>query len=209
MKNSKLQLPLSLIIISLFCACSDMTINSPEKYLEVISENKTNISDSIAIEGLIFTLQYLPKEYIAFRSYGKTIKEYNNNENLTKQYEGLQFFEFTIFNPEGRTSVSLNDRYLNTESEEFSTYLDFSIQQDFSLLDGSDKLSCCYLHREISDAITNRIKFTLAFPENINPKTDLYQDKTLEFNSWKLNLEEIKLSISASSIQSLPEFKIK
>lgn len=198
---------LCIYILCLFiiAGCESSIINSPVKYVTYLDEHSVDVSDSVQMNDLIFSLRYLPQDYIALHAYGAEVFV-DSMDRIMENYSGFEYYEFTIFCPSGKTKEKLLSLYSGQNIEDLDTYINFGIQQDFEIVkDNSDAMSCAYLHREVSDAITNRIKYTLAFPA-IERASDGIRE--INFKPSKLTIEPIKLSLSNQQIESLPQLKI-
>lgn len=207
MKRNK-KILISLIIMQVFLSgCSDNVFRSPEKYVAYLKKNEENVSDSVNVNGLIISAKYIPVEYLALNSQGVE-KFKTNREELLNNYAGMEYFECNFWLPDQKTSEYLKSNYKQKDAIDFDTYFNFSIQQDVRLIIEKDTLPCNYLHREISDAITNRIKYTIAFRVEKSDHAPVF-DRIIFIDSDQFGLNNILLHISAEEIEALPQLKIK
>jgi len=197
----------SLILIGITTGCNDSIISSPAKYVAFLKENSSGITDSITIEGLIISIKFVPPELLALNSYGSE-KFKSNYDEIIKGYKDMEYYEYNLYKPDQKTTDYLKNLNAPLDTTDFAVYLNFNIQNDFQLAIGKDTFPCLYLHREISEAITNRIKYTLAFPVIKNSNLKL-SDRSIILNSNTLGLKKIKLTILSNEIELLPQLKIK
>ena len=210
MKSNK---PKYLILAGFFAmafymaGCDNNNISTPEKYVSYIKENEKSFSDSVEVNGLHVFVKYLPAEYVALMgSDRETFME--NKDALIKNYLGAEYYELDLFKPDDKTSKYLKTLADSMEESAYDAYYNFSFQNDLQLKIGNEVLPCKYLHREISDAITNHVKYTLAFnvPNDID---SALTDRIIMINSNVFKLNNLNIPITASQIASVPQLKIK
>lgn len=193
------------LCLILTAGCESSIISSPVKYVAYLDEHSVDVSDSVLVEDLIFSIRYLPQDYIALHAYGAKMFA-DSMDRIMENYSGFEYYEFSIFSPSEKTKEKLLTLYSGQNIEDFDTYINFGIQMDFEIMkDNGDAQPCAYLHREVSDAITNRVKFTLAFPVSERENDGI---RMVSFKPSKLTIEPIILSLSNKQIESLPQLKI-
>jgi len=189
----------------LIAACSQHSISFTD-YLRGVHQYEKELTVTDSINGLYISAEYLPPVVMALREAGNSENLKSDYSNLTKNYETADYFELSLWNNAKPTKESLREHFKSIDSSEtaFEQYLDFGIQNDIKLLAGHDTLPCSYLHREISDAITNRMQYTISFEgENKNAGSD----KILLLQLERLETQNIQLTISKEKIANIPSVK--
>ncbi len=203
-KNSTYSL--LLLIIPAVWGCNKTSISDPLEYVMLVNKMKPANTISVMKNDLQFSACYLPIEYLAIISLDSTEGFEKNYRSLFNEYKGAEYYEYTISKEEKNSKRYLQEINSQLPSEDFETYISFNIQNDFSLIIDNDTIPCSYLHREISDAITNKIKYTLVFTLN---QKDSISDRVVYLNSEILNLKDVNILISNYTISLTPPFKIK
>lgn len=179
------------------------------KFFEKLQQKEYDLVDTDSAGDLQITLEYLPHAVMALREAGdiETLKE--SYSSLVKNYEGSEFYELKIVNPVKSTRKSLETLFHSADSSQsaFELYADFGIQQDIKLVLGADTIPCTYLHREISETITNTFKYTIAFESLRFEESVDDKDRILIVNSKNFQLPNIRLVIEGTQIASLPTIK--
>ena|SRR6266446_1637275 len=186
--------------------CSERSV-SFNQYLENVHRYEKNLTISDSVFGLTISAEYLPPLLMALREARSAENLRNNYKGLTKNYEDADYFELTLSKQSSSTKDYLQQFFHGEDSSQtaFEQYIDFGIQRDIKLLRGRDTLACAYLHREISDALTNKLQYTISF--ELDKSHENLFDRTIYLNSKNIGLRNVNLLISVDKIRNIPTIK--
>jgi len=158
----------------------------------------TRIEDSIQFE-----LTYIPVEIIALQGSGSVEKYKDQYPSILSDYNELEYYKLVISSLKSSTRSHLMGQFTGL-SDESDAYLDLLIQKDIYFLSNADTIRCAYMHKEVSESITNQLNYTIAFPFSAVTR----KDRTIELKSQFMNFRNIRFVITENSIQSIPKIKI-
>lgn len=208
MKNKANKLSNAIIFIWLFTnlwfymGCMNNEFHNPKKYVEYINKEDDKIINATDLGDVTVSVKYLPSEYLALLASGKGME----GKSSVEQYEGSEYFELSIWSKERKTQELLREKAVDFEGDAFDVYFNFGIQRDIILKVNDNDFPCTYLHREISDAITNVIKYTLAFNTG---ELEVTGDRNVSIRLNQFGYGVIDLVIAQKAIDNLPQLKIQ
>lgn len=185
------------------CMLNDNS-STAEDMTDYITSPKNNLSETVSANGLNFKVQFEPVDFLIYKERSDEIKVAEDLETLRPAYTELEYYNFEIFADNKNTREYLSTLFIDTEMD-FINYLDFSIQGDIYLVQGLDSFACSYLHREISDAITNKIHYLLGFSSSEIKKSD----RNIYIKSRFNEVPDLSFIVSNDQIESMPHLKIK
>jgi len=199
----------SLFIVCLW-GCGNGDYLSLKDYLKERQRDSTKFSTYTTVGGLQITAAYIPSIIMAFREAGSIEALNAEPKDIEKNYQGAEFFDFHITKLDESTKKYLKRRFVSPDSSEssFEEYLDFEIQRDLSLIIDRDTFPCAYLHREISESITNVLNYTLSFELPMDSPWIAKQDQKIVLNSSQLEMNHIELVVSKNQIELLNSIKL-
>lgn len=179
-------------------------------YLAWVNEHKEHLSDSDSVDDLLLAVEYLPTPIMALREVGDVETLKKEYSNLTKNYEGTEFYEIKISSLNQSTRKSLQKRFAGADTSytAFEQYANFGVQDDIKLIIDQDTLPCSYLHREISDPLTNIFKYTVAFEPIQDKGITSVPDRKILISSASIQIQTM-LIIPGHQIASLPTIKTR
>ncbi|HYV95290.1 MAG TPA: hypothetical protein VE978_26175 [Chitinophagales bacterium] len=191
--------------------CGDKGSLSLSEYFDYVHKNEGRLTTRDSARGIIVSVEYLLPAILALREAGSLQNLSSQYQTLINNYKDADYFELTLSKSDQSTRKYLKTLYSDQDTSQsaFEEYIDFGIQNEIQLLRGNDTIPCAYLHREISESISNKFKYTVSFVTDStqwNSKTQA--DRAIIFNSQKLGIRNIKLSISSKQIQSFPTINI-
>lgn len=195
--------------ICLTCACLAILMaacqpaeRSPGDYTRWLAENQTQLSTQTTQSGLLFSLNYLPADWLALREAGA-----ENTEALGKvrqEYGGLEYYRLRVALQSGQGDV-LQFRAAGTdEYYQRVEYFSFGLQHDIYLLAGQDTLPCRLFHFERNYGAAPYMDFMLGFEE----KEGNNFDHTLMYHERVYSNILLTLTIPKENIQRIPKLKI-
>jgi len=198
------------IVTFYISGCGSKSAISLQEYFELLHKKESYITATDSSKGIIISAKYLPPSVMALQEAGRIDNLKSQYQNLIKNYEDADYFEYTLTKGNESTRKYLQKLFNGPDSSQnaFEEYIDFGIQNDIKLVIGSDTLQCAYLHREISEAMSNKLTYTLSFVNSPAQNSSSEPDRIIILNSSKLRLENIKLKISGKQIESLPPLKL-
>jgi len=196
--------PVILIIFSaIFYCCSSKENITVDGMIEYVENEDNTLINKVKYEIFIFSIQYDPLEIIALRG-SNSIEEFKlNYPSNIEPYNELEYYTFKISSENKSTRHALSALYDGTP-EELTSYIDFIIQNDIKLVQGDDSLSCSYLHKEVSEAITNELSYSIGFVKTAIKNID----RKIILKSNFQEIPDINFIITEKSIQSVPPLKI-
>ncbi len=185
------------------CMLNDNS-STAEDMTDYITSPKNNLSETVTVNGLNLKVQFEPVDFLIYKERSDEIKVAEDLESLRSAYTELEYYNFEILADNKSTREYLSTLFIDTELD-FINYLDFSIQGDIYLVQGLDSVACSYLHREISDAITNKIHYLIGFSSNEIKKSD----RNIYIKSRFKEVPDLSFIVSNEQIESMPHLKIK
>ena len=177
---------------------------SKQAYAAYVNDPSHGFIKSKEIGGLVFEAFYNTPEWMA-------VKEASSDEtkkdlgNLVKEYEGLYYFNFRVKSAkEGEHVLSA----LGKNREDIlaaDSYMNFDMQQDFYLLDGTDTCACVLFAADKTYAVSKVLTFSLAFDKKNNTSNS---DKELVYDDKTFGKGVIRFTILGKDILSIPRLKI-
>lgn len=189
---------------SYMMSCTGTDFYDPKAYSAAVENPDNGLLVKTETNGVEISLQYVPSEMIALNALGSIQKLKENYTKNMAPYEGAEYYDLLLYKPDESTKKYLQG-ISNLGDEKFELMLSFEIQKDISLVLNGDTLACSFLHREISDAITNKIKYSLAF-DMPNPQPS--GNRTILLNCPEFQLKNVALTIQYKNILSAPQLKI-
>jgi hypothetical protein len=183
----------------LFCFACRSSLDVRE-YVHYVESPDNGLRIEKEAGHLKFISQYKPVEYLALQN-----DPAHNPANVSKETEELQGFHYFTFRITSKNGTPVLESKENTE-EHFQklNYAEFSLQRDFSLVEGNDTLPCEIYHFERSYNLSPFSNFILAFPaKNKTGKNDL----TLVYNDNLFGTGKSQFTIKAKDLKGIPGIK--
>lgn len=196
------RLILILLVVIAFGACTRHNLE-PRDYMAWVKDESNGLHVSKQVGQHTFELQYKPYAFEALlHQHGAAVTKAELNKAI-ESLGGLQYFTLTIRSEDKKDpagSVSTDEADYNQRLN----YLMFDMQQDFSLIDGSDTLPCVFYHYERNFNLSPENNILLGFGL---PKKNITNDKTLFYNDQLLNTGPVLLTVKAADIAAVPSLK--
>ena len=175
-----------------------------KEYMSWVENNKPFLSSEKTIEGLVFAALYKPTDYCILQEMDSMT--YNVFKETGKNYEGMQYFVFTIGLKDGKGDLLKSGlQNENMEFDKLVEYMAFAMQNDITLIDGNTELPCELYHFERDFGLRPFCNFYIGFRKQLHSdstsKTIVYKDKL--FNSGI-----VKINIPAERIMAIPKLEI-
>lgn len=178
---------------------------SPKEYISWAHDEAHGLRKSKTLNNIRFEVQYKPAEYIiAMESKGKSIQK-SQYDKRKKELEGMEYFDFRIYPPEGYASIVLYGLSHPSESQSRLNYFSFGMQQDLSLEFESGRNSCKLYHFERASDMAPHRTFVLGFPRNPDSAPDL----TFVYNGQEFNTGPVKLKFEQKDLSNLPQIALQ
>jgi hypothetical protein len=176
---------------------------SSEGYMEFVKDNSHDLAQSKEIGDFVYTVRFLPAEYLVLRELGNDTINKQEFDKKTKEMNELQYFNFMIQNK--AFNQELLRFQLTGENEYYSRieYFSFKMQDDIKLVDGKDTLSCELFHFERTYDIAPYLTFNVAF-KNTNNKTG---GKTFSFDDMIFKNGKINITFDKTIFTNIPKIK--
>ncbi len=184
-------------------SCKNEGISSSE-YIKWVENEGNGLNVSKRYGNYNIMAQYKPIPYQALRQSKIAKPSKNKFKNQLKELEGLDYFNLVI-SLNTNTGDVLKEQ-IESEQDYYNRikYFSFDIQKDLSLTDGSGKTKpCVFSHFERNYGLASSITILMAF-EADNQETD----KTILYKDKVLGLGTVKLLISKSAIEQIPELAL-
>jgi hypothetical protein len=191
---------LLLLVLSFMASCGNKL--PPKEYVNYILNPDNGLYVSSDMNGVKYTLQYQPVEYLvmlqlkSFSIPPDTFKEEYN------RFKGMEHYVFHIDINDMKTLLSKETDSSLTKNN-LLDYLNFKIQKDIKLVEGSDTIPCGISECESGMGMFPYYSFVIGFPMN-----EYQGDREFIFSSKKIRTGDVKLVIKGQSIKNLPKLKM-
>lgn len=201
-------LRLSIILFALlrFPGCGGNEFD-PAEYIQWVENSDHGLKVKKSIGSIDFILQYKPIDYVIVKQAGNGKADKNFMDNEKKQMEDMQYYTFSIAVTDVQADILKYKLGKPEEFEERINYYSSQMQNDLLLIDGKDTLKCLLFHYERNYGLAPFSNFLLAF-ENIKT-AERNCDKTLIYDDAMLGSGQVKLTIKAEDIISIPNLKLE
>jgi uncharacterized protein YuzB (UPF0349 family) len=186
--------------LTLLCSIGCQKTLSTGEYARFIQNPENGLRIEKQKNGVKLTAQYKPLAFLALQN-DPAHKAENISKNI-KEIKGYHYFNFTIGSSDGHTAL-LEGNDSSTRHFNRLSYCEFTMQENFALVDGKDTLPCEMYHFERNYNLAPLNNFILAFPDKgttagkPNDLTLLYEDKLFD-------LGQLEFRIKASDIKNIP-----
>ncbi len=172
---------------------------SPRQYMQWVADKSNGLNVEKRINEFTYGLQYKPLEYVALLDLKKDEISKSELKKKMEEYEGLQYYTFTISTDSQQELLKKN---LSETNEYYGRihYFSFDMQNDLKLIDGKDTLDCELFHFERVYGVAPYARFVLGFP-----LASGNQDKTLFYDEKIFGAGKLYLTIQAKNNNQLPE----
>jgi len=196
---------LILMASTLLSSCGKEQL-APRQYVNWVRDEANGLQVAKQLGDHRFTLLYKPYEYIALmQDKNEQINSSQMNAKIAP-LKGLQYYTLTITTANGEELMRENN---NAESDYYNKldYLVSYMQNDISLIDGKDTLSCALYHFERNYNIgpDNNILLGFEIPENDDSSVS---DKTLVVNDQLFGAGKVMITISGQAISKIPQLQL-
>jgi len=203
-KRVSLYFAASCVTLLLF-ACKPSMLD-PFEYVQWIEDAGNGLKKSKEIDKIEFIVQFKTTDYILLKENSiNPLSEKEKFENEKKELGDLQYFTLKIKTPEGTDPLKF---CLSGQDEYFARvkYYSFEIQNDLSLVDGSDTIQCVLSHFERNYGIAPEITCLVGFPPK-DKKSPSIEDKSLIYYDRVFNNGNLVFAFSKKDISQTPKLK--
>ncbi len=189
-------------MICLF-ACQERTI-TPVEYVNWIRSENNGLLVKKEMGDLTYSIQFKPLTYLALLEHGPQNITKSNITDLTKSYEGLEYYTLQIKGPDHVNDLLSANLPSPDDYAERLEYLSFDFQNDIFLARGIDTLRCQLFHFERNYGSMPKLDFMLGFEpdkENNSDRSILLVDRTYA-------KQVITLNISKNAIDQIPNLNL-
>lgn len=198
------------LILLVVGACSKISKKhlNAEQYMNWVENPKNGLVKVKSMNDEIeFTMQFRPIEHLILINHKK--------DELTSKLlvqekqdigEALQYAKFRISMKNSNERVLSYDLVDESQYTNRIAYMSFDMQNDFSLIEGQDTLSCEMFHFVRNYDLAPYIDFSLGFKAS---KLDDFEDKTFIYDDKIFGLGKLKFHIDKSDLEMIPELLIQ
>lgn len=182
-----------LILFSLL-SCSSKNL-AKEDYINWIQNPDNGLAIRKEIGSFGYELFYKPLPYQLLQANIELsqLEEHKDTQHYTFKIESLDGLD--VLKAGVKDDAEYNNRLF---------YLADYIQQDFSLIQGTDTLSCLFAHYERNYGLAPFAKITLAFEEK---ETSHNLEKTIQFNDPVFGAGPIHFNYTTTVLSNVPNLK--
>ncbi len=175
-------------------SCQKSKNLSPVDYVRWIENPSNGLNVMLEKEEEKYSLQFKPIEYIVAVQERRKHLPKEVFERAKSQMEGLQYFTFRI-NPDESPAAWLDQEKMSAEDYRKNVkHLSFGMQNDMTLIDGIDTLTCLLFHHEQSYKLNSSYTFLLGFEMSeesmFQSKKMIYKDETLGIGTVEFSIKE-------------------
>ena len=201
----KLGLVCQILLIWIFSACSNKAL-APRDYISWVNNPKNGLKVNEDVGDFIFCLQFEPLPYVALREQYKGLTTQKEIDKMIDERKDFQYFTLAIESSDKKTDILKKD--IGSKGDYYARiqYFSYMMQQDLSLVDGTETLPCMLFQFQRDYNMTPFQTFILGFPKSA--KSQKIQDKVLVYQDKVLGLKKVEIKIAASDIEKLPKLKI-
>jgi hypothetical protein len=190
-------------IFLLYCiSCSSGGGLTIEEMKSFSDNEKNNLITKQTFDQMEFTIRYEPVELIALRGASSADEFKKSYPEILQNYSELEYYTLTIKSLTKSTRDKVSELFTGMP-EETDSYFDFEIQNDIQMVQNGDSIPCAYLHKEVSESITNMLTYSIAFG-----KQGIRADRNIVLISRLKDIPNIQFIITQESIESIPALKI-
>lgn len=193
-----------IIIVFCFTGCGKRMVLSPEKYLQYINSEKSNLIVENILNNVSYTAKLQTPEFIAISNSGDKIKNQSDFINEIKYYKNKLNFIFLISDQKNQGNKVKEVLFNKEEYSSFLAYANTDLKNDFKLLNGNDTLFCAMVHMEAANSVAPTIRLTIGFSAI---DTNRIKEYTLVFNDNLFRNGPLKFQYSEEAFNNLPEIK--
>jgi len=172
----------------------------PFEYVKWIDDDANGLNVKKEIGEYEFSVIYKPLEYIVLmETKDQNIKK-DFLQKRMKELGNMQYFTFRVKSKKNREIMRAG---IKSENEYYSRleYFVSDAQDDISLIEGKDTLSCLLYHFERNYGVSPSNSIVLGFEKD---RLENSYDKTLVFNDHVLGVGPICLTLKNNDINKLP-----
>jgi hypothetical protein len=191
-----------LFLIVSVASCGRRALN-PLEYVHYVENPKKGLLIKENVNGLQYTLQYEPVEYVTMREMHALNIDPDTFKMQYQRFKGLEHYTLRI----GRRGIdSILNRQTDTSKLKgaMDSYFDFGIQKDIHLIEGKDTIPCgvCQYEGDMG-GIAPYYSFVLGFTASNykGDRTVFYKDNLFKSGNVKFNIE-------SSDFNAIPDLKM-
>jgi len=191
-------------VIILICSCQKRRL-SPSDYVSFITDSKNELNIRKNVGKYIVRSQYEPVDYLALLEIGKSANSISRSEfeSVKRRFEKLSCFTFSISDTNSGGDLIRSMLKDTLEKRQLTNYLNFEMQKDLLLIQGSDTSACVLFHYEHSYGISSENRFVLGF-ENKNEGLDIISNMKLLFKGQMLDLGTVIFEYKKEYLEKIP-----
>ncbi len=195
------QIPLFLFLFGALVLCSCRRSLPPREYVNYVENPSNGLLLSQKSKGVYYTLQFQPTDYVVMLE----LKSFSiPSETYKIQYDRFKDLEHYVFRIGRRDIDSLVSKSKDTVAKKsLLPYLNFKIQKDIKLIEGTDTVPCAIAQCESNFGMTPYYTIVLGFKAN-----EYSGDREFLFTNTFLNSGNIKIMVSGSKIKRIPKLKL-
>jgi hypothetical protein len=181
-------------------ACSPEQL-MPGQYIRWVEDPENELVASRELDGFSFELQYKPVPYIILMENSGKYPGATQFWKRAAQLNGMQYYTLRISSDQDKDLLKAgirNDNEYYSRLEYFTSIM----QNDISLVSGTDTLACVLFHYERNYNLSPRSNFLLGFENPSGVSTS--GERILVFQDQVFGTGIIKLTIPEQSITDLP-----
>jgi hypothetical protein len=174
----------------------------PREYVRYVENPENGLLVNSKVNGVSYTLQYQPTDYLVMlelKSFSIPPETFQTEYN---RFKGMEHYVFHIDIKEWDSLIS-HAKDTVVVRKGMTEYLDFKIQKDIKLVEGSDTIPCGISECESSMGMYPYYSFVLGF--NVKDKSN---DREFIYGNKNIGTGNIKLTVKSKSIQNIPKLKM-
>lgn len=197
----------SILVVSFIVAgCNNNSSQPIQDVIEFVDaeDNRLKVESVFPNSRLDYQLEYLPYAVLAAQAGFEWPTTQISYDSIVDLYGSMEYYRLRISSQEGGTIDYFQNELSSLSDEDVMVFLNFGIQGSIKMTVNSDTIPCTYLHREISESITNTLDYTLGFP-SVTSEADR---NIVIVNSMSQSLQS-QFTISGNSIAKIKTMSIQ
>ncbi len=198
-KRSKLFFCIGLLVCCLL-SCGKKELSARE-YVQYLESEKSGARQEKNIADIKIAVQYKTAAYMALKE--KREEATAVKETVTK-LKGMQYYTIKYSLTNSETDIMKYNLASQSDYYERLNYMSFGMQNDASLIQGKDTLSCVLFNHVRNYGISPYTEIVLGFEETEN-ELAFKENKTLLINDRAFGLGYLKFLFQKNDLNDLPE----
>jgi hypothetical protein len=200
--SSSIRLIFALFIAAMATACYHTESLRAGDYVRWVQDPANGLRVNKQIGDIEYSLQYKPLDFVILQSNGKVFTK-SQAAILKKDFEGMEYFTFRLRSLSQNNALEETSDSPGDENGRLGHFIN-NVQDDFTLVAGSDTIPCSLCQYERDYGITPYQTFSIGFNKQANSYKGNF---TLIYSDQVMGTGPVSITIDASAIENIPHLQ--